>query len=103
MSGPPCSDKPDETSKPVSSQPESGPTPTTTIPLSTNGTRERPGSEDKWMQYEGATLAFLDREICRLSAEVEIMEIQEKVREHAAALLILNRRWAKLLHGQERN
>ena len=103
MSGPPCSDKPDETSKPVSSPPESDPAPTTSIPLSTDGTRGRPEPEDVRRQYEEATLDFLDREIRRLCAEIEIMEIQEKVREHAAALSILQRRWAELLRGRGQN
>ena len=102
-SGPPCSDKPDEMGKPVSSQPEPSLVPTTSIPLSTDDTRERPGPEDVQRQYEEATLDFLDREIHRLSIEVEIMEVQEKIRAHVAALLALHRRWGELLHGQEQN
>ena len=73
------------------------------IPLSTDDTRERPGPEDVRRQHEEATLDFLDREIRRLCAEIEIMEIREKVREHAAALLVLTQRWAELLHGQEQS
>ena len=85
--------------KPVSSPPEPSPAPTTSTPLSTNGMRERPGPEDVQRQYEEATLDFLDREIRRLCAELEMMEIQEKIREHVAALLVLQRRLAELLRG----
>ena len=99
-SGPRYSDKPDEMDRPASFPPEPSPVPTTSTPLSTDGTREQPGPEDVRRQYEEATLDFLDREIHRLCVEIEIMEIQEKVREHAAALLILNQRWAELLHGR---
>ena len=89
--------------RPVSSLPEPSPVPTTSTPLSTDGTREQPGPEDVRRQYEEATLDFLDREIRRLCIEIEIMEVQEKVHEHTTALLILNRRWAELLRGREQS
>ena len=103
ISGPRYGDKPNGMDEPVSSPPEPGPVPTTNIPLSTDDTRGRPEPEDVRRQYEEATLDFLDREIRRLCAELEMLEIQEKIREHVAALLVLQRRLAELLRGRGPN
>ena len=103
MSGPPYSDRPGEAGKPASFRPAPNPVPAPTLPLYTDGAREQATQGEGLRDYQGATLDFLDREIRRLTTEVEIMEVQEKIREHATALLALHRRWGELLLTREQN